>query len=95
MGGGGFGEHHLGVGPHELGDSGPDQRIVKGRLDPHLGEDAFGHAARRRIGAVQHQDMVAAFDKGQRRGDDGLQTRRDGLGPFAALDGGGRLFKGH
>ena len=76
-------------------DPGPDQGIVKGRLDPQLGEDAFGHAARRRIGAVQHQDMVAALDKGQRRGDDSLQARRDGLGPFTALDGGGCLLEGH
>ena len=54
-----LGEHGLGVGPDQLGDAGADRGIVIGRLDAHALQRHVGEVARREIGGIGHQQMIA------------------------------------
>ena len=67
---------------HQRGDSGPDERIVVGGGDAEPGEDLVAKRARRPIGAVGDEDVVAGMhDRQQRRRDrrkPGRQQRHAG-----------------
>ncbi len=89
-----FGKDQLGVGLDQLGDAGADLRIEIGDLDPEALEDDFADLARRAVGAVDHQQVIAGIEKRHQRGVDGGQSRRRGDGAVSAFQFGHRFFEG-
>ena len=61
-----------------------DARVVEGRLDPHALQNSVGEGARRPVGRVGHQQVVAGRDGRHQRHDDRRKARRDELGPRRA-----------
>ena len=90
---GDFAIDHLGVGPDQRGDAFADQRVVIGRLDPAFLEDALAEIARRPIGAVDHQAMVAGAEQRLQRRGHRRQPRRHQHAAIAALDLRQQLFE--
>jgi len=52
-------EYRARIGAHQRADAGAERRIVIGRLDAHAPEDRIAIDARRPIGGVGHQEMIA------------------------------------
>ena len=83
----------LGVGPHQPGDALADQWGVIGRLDAAFLEDALAEIARRAIGAVDHQAMVAGAEQRLQRPRYCRQTGRYDHAAVAALNFSQQLFE--
>ena len=75
-----FGQHRLGVRPEQRLDPGADARVVEGRLDPHPLQHAVGEGARRAIGRVGHQEMIAGRQRRHQRHDDRREAGGDEFG---------------
>ena len=73
---------------------GAHERVVIGGLDAEALEHVVAEAARRPIGAVDHQQMIARLQISHQRGRDGGQARSRGEAGVAALDGRHRLLQG-
>ena len=69
-------QHGFGVGPHQGLDACADQRIVIGRLDAHAAQEAVAEGARRQIGGIGDEQMIAGFERGQQRDGDRGEARR-------------------
>ena len=102
MGGGGDGRHVLdlkgvgagalhvydfSIGSDQLGNAGADQRIVIGGLDAEPLQLRVAERARRLIGGIGHQDMVAGRGEGKEGAGDGTEAGGDGDRPVGFLEG--------
>ena len=76
------------VGLYQFRDAGADQRIVKCMRHAHAGEKTLGQFAARAVGAVHHQQMVAAVEKSKKGGEDRGLPRAESKAAPAALDAG-------
>ena len=84
----------LGVGPHQLGEAfAADHRIEVGGLDSEALQRGVGEAARRTVGIVGHQHVVAGLQEAHDGAGDGGQPRLHGDGTMRALDGGDGVFQ--
>ena len=74
-------------GPEQFGNAGADQRIEIGRLDAIAGQQAIAKIARRPVGVVADQEMIAGFQhreqgRGDRRQARGRKTNAGALRTF-------------
>ena len=70
-----FDQHRPGVGLEQAGDAGADQRIEIAGLDAVAGEHAVAEIARRPVGVVADQQMVAGLQHREQGGGDRGQAR--------------------
>ena len=88
-----FQEDHSGVRAHQAFDFGADQRVVVGGLDPEAAEHPVAQLAGRRIGRIDHQQMIAGLEEGHQRLGDRRLARAGDHGAVSALQGGDRILQ--
>ena len=88
-----FEPDQAGIRADQRRDSGAGRGIVVGRLDAEGLQEIFGQLADRLIGAVAHQKMIAALDRGENGGGAARHARRYRNGPVGAFERGDRLLE--
>ncbi len=86
-------EEDPGVRPDQGFDPGADQRVVVGRLDAEARQHAVAELAGRRVGGIDHQQVVAGGEEGhQGLRDRGLARAGDDR-TMGAVQGGDRILE--
>jgi hypothetical protein len=83
----------LSVRAHQASYVFADQRVVIGRSYAAAGQHLLTKVARRSVGRIDHQQMVAAFETGLQRSGDRSEARRHQHRPVSALDRRQGLFQ--
>ena len=85
--------HHAGVVAHQVRDVGADAGVVEGGLDTHAREQAVREGARRPVGAVGHQDVIAALHEGEQRRHDRRLAGAEQVAAVALLQRGDGILE--
>lgn len=70
---------------HQVGNAGADERVIIGGFDAKAGQHLVAELARREIGAVGHQQMIAGGEQSRQAAGNGREARRRGDGAGTAF----------
>src|SRR6266540_1099012 len=89
----GFEIYDSGVRFHKRPDRATDNAVVIGDLNPELGKHIVAELACRRVELVWHEQMIAGFQKGHKRGGNSTKPAWQGHCAISPFELGDRLLE--